>query len=129
MEQFKTVLAEGTQGGQSAPVVTAKNINMVFQAIGGPISTSSNALSDGNFDITADLEMVLANGQTVTSKMTTISRKLAEMETVIANMKNNDPEKAKMEAEFQMWKTMIEEIQAAIAKGLKSDYELKNPVQ
>lgn len=129
MEQFKVVLVAAPQGGEAPPIITAKNITLGFQNSGGPLGGTSNPLTEGNFDIGADLEMVLANGQTVTSKMTTIYRKLGEMETVIANLKNNDPEKTRMEAELAIWKTMLEEIQAALAKGLKDDYELKNPIQ
>lgn len=129
MEQFKAVLAEGPQGGETVPVVTAKNITLSFQSTGGAMNTTTNSLSEGNFDINADLEMVLANGQTVSSKMSSITKKLAEMETVISNMKSNDQEKPKWQAEYAIWKTMIESIQTAIGTALKANYELQNPVQ
>ncbi len=126
MEKFKAVLVEKSQGDKTLPVVTATNISISFQ---NSFGTGVDSLSDGNFDISADLEMTLLNGQTAISKMPNISRKLAELETVIGNMKANDPEKAKLQSELAIWTTMISKIQYAIAEGLKSNYELKNPIQ
>ncbi|GAB1464113.1 hypothetical protein [Pedobacter sp.] len=128
MNQFKTVLAVSLQGGETVPVATAKNIVLSFQSTGLTGGGSGNPLSDGNFDISADLEMVLANGQTISSKMTTISKRLAELETVVANMKNNDPEKEKAQAELTIWQTMLGGIQNAVSVALKANYELQNPV-
>lgn len=126
MEKFKAVLVSKSQGDKTLPVVTATNISINFQNAFG---TGSDPLSDGNFDISAELEMALVNGQTATSKMPNVSRRLSELETVIGNMKKDDPEKAKLEAELAIWKTMLSNIQTAIAEGLKSNYELQNLIQ
>lgn len=121
MEEFKVKLAETTFSGKTVAVVTAKNISINFDSM----MNREESLSNGDFNISGKLDMKLANGKIVTTPMTPLNIKLSGLNTQITNTVDTAA-KAKLEAQYDNWSTMMTSIRVAIATALQTDYTINN---
>lgn len=122
MTPFEVTLAEAIQDGVSVPAVKAHNLSLVFQNA----MQTGESLNEGNVTIDGKQTILVANGQSLTTALPSLSVRCSELETVVSKMQEG-PEKVKAQAKLDIWKAFIIHVQGGLTTALKAQYDLDNP--
>lgn len=123
MENYEVVLLADSQG----PVLTAKKITLSFQGGVGIGTSSTGNLVEANLSVTAEQSSVLRGDSIVISTMKQMDIRGAELEKSLLTMADGD-DKTYLMQKLAIWKTFNSSLQTALAKAMKAQYVLDNPV-